>query len=141
MARTKENDPEAVRKIAEPIIFDAVTREIGKRELQTAQGAADLTLTYCLLLSTNMTAQTMGQFLPATTGWGLPPFVGATQSLKVRNQGSLVLEFSARGTVVRRGLAQPKMKFDATPEQREALLREPAVTCCAASRRRHDRDR
>ena len=31
MARTKDDDPDAVRKVAEPIIKDAVSQEIGKR--------------------------------------------------------------------------------------------------------------
>ena len=71
-----------------------------------------------------MTAQTMGQFLPATTAWGLPPFAQATQSLKMMNQGSLVLDLSAKGVVVWRGVAQAKIEFGAEDKKREALLRE-----------------
>ena len=66
----------------------------------------------------------MGQFLPATTGWGLPPFAEATTSLKMMNQGSLVLDLSAKGDVVWRGVAQAKVDFEATDKKREALLRE-----------------
>ena len=71
-----------------------------------------------------MSAQTMGQFLPATTAWGLPPFEQATQSLKMMNQGSLVLDLSAKDVVVWRGVAQAKIKIDADDKKREALLRE-----------------
>ena len=71
-----------------------------------------------------MSTQTVGQFLPATSAWGLPPFAPATQSLKVMNQGSLVLDLSAKGVVVWRGVAQAKIAFDADDKKREALLRE-----------------
>jgi len=124
MARTKDDDPDAVGKVAEPIIKDAVEQEIAKRGLKSASGTPDLTVTYYLLLSTTMTAQTMGQFLPAVSGWGLPPFAGATQSLDMMNRGSLVLDLSHQGTVVWRGLAQAKIDFDATDQHREELIRE-----------------
>jgi hypothetical protein len=90
------------------------------------RAAADphLTVHYYLLLTTNMSAQTIGQFLPATTSWGLPPFAQATQSLEMMNSGSLVLDLSAKGTVVWRGVAQANIKMDATAKKREALLRE-----------------
>lgn len=124
MARTKDDDPDAARTFAEPIIKDAVAREIGKRGLQPAAATPDLTVTYYLLLSTSMTAQTMGQFLPAVSGWGLPPFAGATQSLDMMNRGSLVLDLTHQGTVVWRGLAQAKIDFDVDDQHREELIRE-----------------
>lgn len=124
MARTPQDDPEAMRKRAEPIIVEAVTAEMGRRGLQPATAVPDLLVTYYLLLTTNMSAQTLGQFLPATTAWGLPPFAPATQSLKVMNSGSLVLDLSAHDTVVWRGVAQADIKIDADDKRREALLRE-----------------
>ena len=124
MARTQEDDPEAMKRKAEPTILDAVATEMTRRGLQQAASTPDLLLTYYLLLSTNMTAQTMGQFLPATTAWGLPPFAQATQSLKVMNQGSFVLDLSAKGVVVWRGVAQAKIEIGAEDKKREALLRE-----------------
>ncbi len=124
MARTVEDDPEAMRRKTEPWILDAVATEMTRRGLQMAASQPDLTLTYYLLLTTNMTAQTLGQFLPATVAWGLPPFQQTTQSLEMMNQGSLVFDLSAKGTVVWRGVAQAKIDFDATDKKREALLRE-----------------
>ena len=123
MARTREDDPEAMRKRAEPIIVDAVTVEMHRRGLQPAF-PHDLTVTYYLLLTTSMSAQTLGQFLPAVSGWGLPPFEGATQSLKMMNRGSLVLDLSANDVVVWRGVAQANIKFDADDQKREKLIRE-----------------
>lgn len=123
MARTPDDDPEAMKRRADPVIVDAVTIAMKRRGLQRAEAAPDLTVSYYLLLSTNQSAQTMGQFLP-TAAWGLPPFSGATQSLTVMNQGSLVLDLSASGVVVWRGVAQTKIGWDTDDRKREAILRE-----------------
>jgi hypothetical protein len=124
MARTREDDPEAMQRRAEPPILDAVDMEMARRSLQKVASQPDVTLTYVLLLSTNMTAQTMGQFLPATTAWGYVPFAPATQSMKMMNQGALVLDLSAKGVVVWRGVAQARVAFGADDKKREAILRE-----------------
>jgi hypothetical protein len=124
MARTQLDDPEAVQREAEPLIVTAVAEELGKRGLQHAPGTADVTVTYFLLLSTNLSAQTVGQFVPSTTEWALPPLTRSTQSLKLMNRGSLVLDATAAGTVVWRGVADANIKVHADAPQREALLRE-----------------
>ena len=124
MARTQADDPEAAKRKAEPWILDAVATEMPRRGLTLATSEPDLTLTYYLLLSTNTTAQTVGQFLPATAAWGLPPFPMATQSMEMMNQGSLVLDLSTKGNVVWRGVAQAKISFEIDDKKRESLLRE-----------------
>ena len=124
MGRTPDDKPEAMKRQAEPWIRDAVAIGMASRKLQQATAEPDVTITYYLLLTTGTSAQTMGQFLPATTAWGLPPFAPATQSLQVMNQGSLVLDLSANGNVVWRGVAQAQIKLDADDKKREALLRE-----------------
>jgi len=123
MARTQKDDPDAVKAVAEPIIVDAVTKEMQLLKLQRAD-SPDVIVRYFLLLTTNQTAQTMGQFLPGTVAWGLPPFQQTTQSLKLMNQGSLVIDLAANGNVVWRGIAQAKLKFDADFKKREAVIRE-----------------
>ena len=112
------------KKRFEPMILDAVATEMTRRGLKQAAAAPDLTVTYFVLLSTNMSTQTVGQFLPATLAWGLPPFAPATQSMKVMNQGSLVLDLSANKVVVWRGVAQAKVDFGIDDKKREALVRE-----------------
>ena len=124
MARTQQDDAAAMKEYADPLIRDAVAKGMMERGLQPATAQPDVTVTYYLLLSTNTTAQTMGQFLPATTAWGIPPFPQATQSLEVMNQGSLVLDLTAKDVVVWRGVAQAKIKLGAETEKREALLRD-----------------
>ncbi len=124
MSRTQEDDPEGMKRRVEPVIMDAVTKETTARGLKQAELQPDLTLTYYLLLSTGASAQTIGQFLPATSAWGLPYFPQATQSLEMMNHGSLVLDLSAGETVVWRGVAQAKIAFDVDDKKRQALLRE-----------------
>ena len=124
MARSERDDPEVAKKRAEPIIFDAVNIEMEKLKLQPAKGEPDLVLSYFLLLSTNMSSQSVGQFLPSVLNWGLPPFPPATQALKVMNRGSLVLDLSSKGTVIWRGLADAKLETDTDDKKREKALRE-----------------
>jgi hypothetical protein len=123
MARTPDDDPEAARRRAEPIILEAVAAELTRRGLAQA-ASPDVFVTYYLLLTMGQSAQTMGQFLPTTPEWGLPPFAPQTTSLEIVNQGSVVLDISVKGDVVWRGIAQAKVKMDADDKKREALLRE-----------------
>jgi hypothetical protein len=124
MARTPDDDPESVRKRAEPIIRESVEAELTRRKLQLTDTTPDLRLTYYLLLTIGSSSQTLGQFLPPIAEWGLPPFTPQTQSLTVAEQGSLVLDVSANDRVVWRGIAQAKMKIGEEPTRREARLRE-----------------
>ena len=124
MARTQTDDPDSMKKIAEPPILDQVSLEMTRLKLQQASADPDLKVTYYLLLSTNQTAQTMGQFVPGAVAWGLPLFPQSTTSLKVMNQGSLVLDLSAKGSVVWRGVAQAQIKIGTERQRREELLRE-----------------
>ena len=123
MARTQYDDPEAMHKRTMPLIVEAITTNLNQRGLVRAT-PPDLVVTYYLLLSTSISSQTMGQFLPATAFWGLPPFPPATQSMEVMNRGSLVLDLSAKDTVVWRGLAQANIKMDTDEKKRESLLRD-----------------
>jgi hypothetical protein len=123
MARTQQDDPEAMRKIAEPVIMSAVATELTRRGLKQSPGAP-LVVTYYLLLTTTTSAQTVGQFLPAVTQWGVPPYAPATQSLEMMNHGSLVLDMTARDVIVWRGVADAKIKRETESVRREDLIRE-----------------
>jgi hypothetical protein len=123
MARTQQDDPEAMRKIAEPVIMAAVATELTRRGLKQSPGAP-LVVTYYLLLTTTTSAQTVGQFLPAVTQWGVPPYAPATQSLEMMNHGSLVLDMTARDVIVWRGVADAKIKRETESVRREDLIRE-----------------
>ncbi|HEY7449143.1 MAG TPA: DUF4136 domain-containing protein [Vicinamibacterales bacterium] len=124
MARTPDDDPEAVRQRAEPIIKESVEAELARRKFQLTTANPDLTLTYYLLLTVGTSSQTLGQFLPPVAEWGLPPFTPQTQSLSVAERGSLVLDLSSNDRVVWRGIAQAKIDWEDDNARRTALLRE-----------------
>jgi hypothetical protein len=124
MARTQTDDPDAMKKVAEPPIVESITAEMARLGLTSAAADPDVIVTYYLLLTTNQTAQTVGQFLPATMAWGLPLFPQATQSLKVMNQGALVIDMTAKSNIVWRGVAQAQIKIGTAMKDREARLRE-----------------
>ena len=65
---------------------------------------------YYLVVKLTAGTQEMGQFLPATTFWGLPPFAQAATSFKAVQEGSLVIDMVASTTsaVVWRGIAETK---------------------------------
>jgi hypothetical protein len=124
VARTAQDDPEAIKQRVEPLIVDAVGMEMARRGLEAAAATPDLTLTYYLLLTIGSSSQALGQFLPSVTQWGLPPFSSSTTSFEVIERGSLVFDMSAKGQIVWRGIAEAQIKTDSDPQQREKLLRD-----------------
>jgi len=126
MARAADDDPEAVRKRLEPTLMEAVATSFKSRGLQKATSSPDLKVTYYVIVKLTAGTQEMGQFLPATTFWGLPPFAQATTSFKAIQAGSLVLDLvsPAKGEVVWRGIAETEVDPSKTDEERKARLRE-----------------
>jgi hypothetical protein len=124
VARTADDDAEAARQIAEPVIMAAVAAAMDKRGRRLTPDAPDVVLTYYLLLTTSATSQSLGQFLPGVAQWAVPPFNAATQSLEVRNEGGLLLYLRAKDVVVWRGFAQARIDTSATAAQRDTLLRD-----------------
>jgi Domain of unknown function (DUF4136) len=126
MALTADDNPELVRQRAEPIIMEAVGATLPQRGLAAASPGApsDVKIKYYVLITIGTDAQTIGQFLPAVTAWGVPPFTGATQSYSVIERGSLVLDISANKEVVWRGIGQAQLKPGQAQEKRAALIRE-----------------
>jgi len=125
---SSQTKPEPIKQRFEPMIFRVVNDELPKRGFpRAAEGAApDFFVTYWALITTGMSAQTMGQFLPAVANWGIPPFVPSTQSFSVYPEGSLVLDITSAATknVVWRGLAQSEMSLDRPDTEREKRLRD-----------------
>jgi hypothetical protein len=109
MLQLSGDDPVALRERFEPVIVRSVEQELGKRGLARASASPDLELSYYVLIGPGMTAQTMGQFLPAVTEWGLPPFTAATQALEIYEQGTLIVDVAGGDRVVWRGSAQAEI--------------------------------
>ncbi len=127
MALTKDDDPEALRKRLEPALLAAVEAALAKKGfVKAAPGQApDFLVAYFGLISVNTDAQVIGQFLPGTMEWGIPPFEGRTQSLKIYEQGSIVLDvMSPTGRPMWRGIAQAEAHRDRPQAEREKNVRE-----------------
>jgi Domain of unknown function (DUF4136) len=128
MALTAEDDPAAVKTRFEPVIKDAVEKEMASRGLTPAAAPAtpQIYVNYYVLISTNQSRQTMGQFVPTVPEWGIPPFsYGATQSLKVFEEGSLILDVTSATSrlLIWRGMAVAELQRKATPQERDVRLR------------------
>lgn len=126
MALTDSDDPAALKRQLEPTIKSAVETEMGRRGWTfSASGEADLRVFYYLLISASTSTQQMGQFIQAVPEWGLPPIDGATQSFKVVERGSLVIDMSApaQETVVWRGVAQAEIDRENSQERRHERIR------------------
>ena len=123
-------DPEQIRARWEPTIKDAVEREMTKRGLAAAtSGVPDLYLNYYFLSGPNSEAQTRGQFIGAVPPWGLPDFEMTTTSLKIFEQGTLILDLidGPKRQIVWRGIAEAEVDRQRTPVEREKRLREAVV--------------
>jgi hypothetical protein len=121
------DDPARLKAMLDPIIQSEVERQLGARGLvpATGGGTPDLYVNYYVLIGPNASSQYMGQFVGGAPEWGLPPFGGATQSLKIYEQGSLILDLSspALNSAVWRGMADTEVDRELTPAQREQRLR------------------
>jgi hypothetical protein len=129
MARTKDDDSESMQKRVDPLIRKAVAEEMAKRGLKETASNPDLMVTYYLLLTVNVETQQFGQFVPTAVVWEVPLFTTATQSFKVLNRGSLVLDMASKNAkdkdgVVWRGVAEAQLEPDASPQKRESKLKE-----------------
>lgn len=127
--RSHDDDPEALRKRFESAVMDALASQLQLRGLTRAADATpDLKATYYLVVKFSSSAQEMGQFLPATPYWGLPPFAPATQSLKMVQEGSLVLDLAApaKASVVWRAIADTEIVPSKTDDERKERIREAA---------------
>lgn len=124
LALTPQSDPERIKKIADPIIVAAVEKEMAARGLTKVAEKADLLVTYWLLGTIGESSQKMGDFMGAVPEWGIPPFQGATQSMRAFPVGTLLLDmFAANGKdLAWRGAARAEVDLDKKPAERKARL-------------------
>jgi hypothetical protein len=122
---TAESKSEPVKQTYEPVIMQAVADELAKRGLAQASAAPDFTVTYYVLITAATASQEMGQFLPAVTYYGVPPFAPQTTSLSIYPKGTLVLDVATPEPrhVVWRAVTQAEIDLDKTDAQRSARLR------------------
>jgi hypothetical protein len=81
---------------------------------------------YYALATVKQSAQIQGQFLPATTEWGLPPFAATTSSLEIYPVGTLLIDVTstAAGKIVWRGAAQRTINLERPDDERRKVLEQ-----------------
>ena len=124
---TMGDDPVKVNAGLEPVIREAVDREMAKRGfVLDTSGKPDLHLHYYVLIGPNADSQFRGQFIGGVPAWGLPDFAMTTTSLKVYEQGTVVLDIStaADRTVVWRAIASAELQRQRTPAERKQRIDE-----------------
>ena len=120
-------DPEQIRIRWEPTIKDAVEKGMTQRGLApAASGVPDLYLNYYFLSGPNSEAQTRGQFIGAVPPWGVPDFEMTTTSLKIFEQGTLILDIidGPKRQIAWRGIAEAEVNRQNTAAKREQRIRE-----------------
>jgi hypothetical protein len=123
-------DPAKIKEGLEPMILPAVEQTLAKRGFtQVAADKADFHVCYYILVGPNYTAQYHGQFIGAVPAWGLPDFVQSTSSLKVIDQGSLVVDVTSTELkmVIWRGVAAAEINGRLSGAERQARI-EKGVT-------------
>ena len=67
----------------------------------------------------------MGQFLPAVTEWGVPPFTAQTTAISVYPMGTFVLDVASPDVdhVVWRAVAQAEIDLEKTEAQRAVRIK------------------
>jgi hypothetical protein len=121
------DDPEAIRTKWEPTIKDAVETELAKRGLVPAtSGIPDLYLNYYFLAGPNSESQYRGQFIGAIPPWGVPDFEMTTSSLKIFEQGTLILDIidGPKRQITWRGIAQAEINRQNSAAKRDQRIRE-----------------
>jgi hypothetical protein len=128
MMLTPNDDPAAVQARFEPVIKEAVVRELAARKFVAAPAGQtpDLYVMYYVLISTNTNRSVIGQNVTAEMYWTVPMFAQATQGFEIFEEGSLVIDVSSPSTkaLVWRGVAQAKIDRERTPAQRDTRLRD-----------------
>ncbi len=115
-----------VKRQYEPVIMKAVEDELSARGFTRASGAKpDFNVTYYVLVTLGSASQQMGQFLPAVTQWGLPPFTAQTTALRVYPVGTLVLDLATDpGGVVWRGVTEAEVDLERTETERAKRIND-----------------
>jgi hypothetical protein len=122
---TADSKPEVVQRTYEPVIVQAVEDELARRKFTKAAGTAgDFVVTYYMLITAGSSSQQMGQFLPAITEWGVPPFTAQTTATRVYPLGTLVLDIaSPADRVVWRAVAQAEVELGRSEADRSVRLK------------------
>jgi len=126
MARSSSDDPADIQRRFGQTIVDAIASEFGQLGLTASAGKpGDVRIYYYLLVTVGLDTQTMGQFLPAVTEWGIPPFAPQTTSYDIVQRGALVIDAvsTSLNRVVWRSVGRTEIDEVRTDDQRRARIK------------------
>jgi hypothetical protein len=128
LARSADDDPEAVRRRIEPTLVASVEREMTARGFKKAAAGAvpDIRVHYYVLVTVGFATQTAGQFLPNVTEWGIPPYVPSTTAFDIVQRGAIVLDIVSTKVahVVWRGIAEGDIDKIKNDSERDEMIRD-----------------
>jgi uncharacterized protein DUF4136 len=126
LAVSSQDDPKRVAARVDPVIVPAVEREMTARGFARAATTPDVYVHYYVLATVNQSAQQLGQFLPPTGEWGLPPLHASTTALSIYPVGTLIIDISSpeEKAVVWRGAAQRKINLERPDDERRKVLEQ-----------------
>ncbi len=127
MLENTDDNPEQIRSRLEPVIRQAVDQELAKRGFtQVTSGTPDFHVCYYLLVGPGLSSQFQGQFVRPVPEWGLPSFPPSTTSLRMFEQGTLILDISSvsLNTVIWRGIVQGEIDRQRTDAERHKRIQD-----------------
>jgi Domain of unknown function (DUF4136) len=127
LLRSSSDNPEPLRQRFEPTVVDAVGAELQRLGLSRAEAApSDVTVSYYLIVSVGAQTEYIGQNIPGSVSWVLPPMNPSTSRFEVVQNGSVVVDMisPAKQSVIWRGMAEAKIDDGRTDDQRKDRIKE-----------------
>ena len=119
-------DPLTVQRELEPIIVGAVDAQLQKRRIQKRATGGDVRVVYYLSHGTSINASTLGSYYSYAAEFYvyLPPGGGATTSVRVIEEGSLVIDVVDDDRAIWRGTASASINRENDDAKRYKLIRD-----------------
>ncbi|MCX6552756.1 MAG: DUF4136 domain-containing protein [Acidobacteria bacterium] len=121
------DDPKVLLDRFDPVIKAAIEAQLNARGLKlVTAGTPYLYIQYYFLMGPSSESQFRGQFIGGVPAWGLPDFAMTTSSLKIFEQGTMVLDLvdTKEKQTCWRGIAEAEIQRQRTPEEREKRIQD-----------------
>ena len=119
-------DPLAVQRELDPIIVGAVDAQLQKRGIQKRATGGDVQVVYYLSHGASINAHTLGSYYAYAADFYvyLPPGGGQTTSVRVIEEGSLVIDVVDDARAIWRGTASAQINRENDDAKRYKLVRD-----------------
>ena len=119
-------DPLTVQRELEPVIVGAVDAQLQQRGIQKRDTGADVQVVYYLSHGTSVNAATLGSYYAYAADFYVyvPPGGGQTTSVRVIEEGSLVIDVVDDARAIWRGTARARINRENDDGRRHRLIRD-----------------